>query len=441
MVMDKVLSRFIEACPVAVMARLGLEHALSRDWVNETFEKHRKDQYTRELLFSTVVETMSLVVTGQRSSLNAAAQKNRDLGVSITALYDKVNHTEPAVVQALVRGSAERLTPVVTSLKPKPTPLLPGYRMRIFDGNHLPASEKRLGLLRDFRGAALPGHSLVVYDPDLGLVTDVVPCEDAHAQERLLSNTILPGAKPGELWMGDRNFCTRIAMETVARQQSFFLFREHATANPVPIGKRRKIGRTETGVVYEQWVEIPTKEDGEKLKIRRIEIELDATTTDGDNLIRLLTNLPAVVRAKKISNLYRRRWSIEGMFGKLEAALNSEIRTLGYPRAALLAFGCAILAYNVMSLIETAIASTHDLQAEGIELSTYYIADDIKSTYHGMMVAVEEKAWEHLNTDNPAQFARLLRLIAKHVDPRTLRKHPRGPKLKKQGLYFSKIGA
>lgn len=438
MMMDEVLSRFVEGCPVAVMARLGLDHVLNNKWVNETFEKNCQEQYTRELLFSTVVDTMSLVATGQRPSIHAALQKNLDLAVSVTAFYDKVNHTEPIVVEALVRGSAERLVPVVTSLKSKISPLLPGYQVRIIDGNHLPASEKRLGVLRDFRGAALPGHSLVVYEPDLGLVTDLLLCEDAHAQERILSNQLLANAKPTELWMGDRNFCTRGAMITVDSNGSFFLFREHATANPTPLGRRRKIGRTETGVIYEQSVEIPIK-NGKGLVIRRIEIELDAPTTDGEVVIRLLTNLPTGIKAEKIANLYRRRWSIEGMFGKLEAALNSEIRTLGHPRAALLAFGCAVIAYNVLSLIEIAIASVHDLNSEGIELSTYHIADEIKSAYRGMMLAVVAAAWNQLRTENSTKFAKTLKSIAKHVSPRALRKKPRGPKLKKPKGYASSV--
>ena len=60
---------------------------------------------------------------------------------------------------------------------------LPGWQLRIFDGNHLPASEKRLQPLRGHRGAAWPGHSPVVYDPELRLVTDLVACEDAYEGE------------------------------------------------------------------------------------------------------------------------------------------------------------------------------------------------------------------------------------------------------------------
>jgi IS4 transposase len=165
------------------MARLTLERAISAAWVDDVFEQHRQRQYTREILFSTVVDLMSLVAVGLRPSLHAAAKSSKELKVSMTALYDKVNHAEPAVMQALVQGSAERLAPVVASLREGVAPWAPGYRVRIVDGNHLPGSQKRLTALRGFRGAALPGQSLVVFDPDLGLVVDLEPCEDGHVQE------------------------------------------------------------------------------------------------------------------------------------------------------------------------------------------------------------------------------------------------------------------
>ncbi|GAB7549670.1 hypothetical protein CS8_093820 [Cupriavidus sp. 8B] len=63
----------------------------------------------------------------------------------------------------------------------------------------MPASEKRLKPLRGFRGAALPGQSLVVYDPDTAMIVDLVPCEDAHAQERAIMETLLASAQPAEL--------------------------------------------------------------------------------------------------------------------------------------------------------------------------------------------------------------------------------------------------
>ncbi|MCW8200945.1 IS4 family transposase, partial [Verminephrobacter aporrectodeae subsp. tuberculatae] len=181
------------------MARVALERAIDPDWVDEVFEASRQRQYPRELLFSTVVEMVTLVSLGLRPSLHAAAKQAGNLPVSLAALYDKVKRTEPAIVRALVHGSGERLQPVVQAMGMEPS--LPGWRLRVLDGNHLPASEKRLAPLREQRGAALPGYSLVVYDPDSGLVRDIIACEDAYTQERSATAPLLASAQEGELWI------------------------------------------------------------------------------------------------------------------------------------------------------------------------------------------------------------------------------------------------
>jgi IS4 transposase len=112
-----VLERFERQAPAGVMARMALEHALPAGWVDEVFEAHRDKQYSRELLFSTVVGLTTLVSLGLRPSLHAAARHMPTLPVSLGSLYAKVNHTEPAIVRALVRGSAGRLEPAITALR------------------------------------------------------------------------------------------------------------------------------------------------------------------------------------------------------------------------------------------------------------------------------------------------------------------------------------
>lgn len=430
--MDELLERFSEQAPVAVMARLGLQRAIGAQWVNQVFEEHSETQYTRELLFSTVVELMSLVALGMRPSLHAAAKKmKQNLPVSITALYDKVNRVEPTVVRALVSGSAERLAPVMGPLRRAGEPLLTGWQLRIIDGNHLPASEKRLAPLRGFRGAALPGHSLVVYDPDVDLVLDLIPCEDGHASERNLVPAALASATQGQLWMGDRHFCTSAVIRMATARGAAVLFREHgAHPNPVSTGPRKKIGRVDTGVVYEEPVELAATKQEPALALRRITLVLDAPTSDGDAEIALLTTLPKSVKATVVAKLYRRRWSIEGLFGRIEAALTSEVRTLGHPRAALFAFGTAVLAYNVLAVIQAAIAATHDLDEMGIEVSTFYVADDVRSDYRGMLIAIPVERWQKFDAQSPAALARTLIAVASHIDPSTVRKHPRAPKPK-----------
>ena len=88
-------------------------------------------------------------------------------------------------------------------------PWLPGYQVKIVDGNAIEASEHRLKALRGVEAGALPGKSLVVYEPASGLVSDVFPCEDGHAQERSLFAAVLGTVRAGDLWIADRNFCTR----------------------------------------------------------------------------------------------------------------------------------------------------------------------------------------------------------------------------------------
>lgn len=147
--------------------------------------------------------------------------------MSLAALYAKVNHTEPPVLRALVQGSAPRLKPVRAAVGQRES--LPGWSLRMVDGNHLPGSEKRQAPLRSERGergAALPGPTLVVYDPDAGWVTDLVACEDAYESEHTAAATLVAGARPGELWIADRHFCTRTLLQGWEEAKACFIVRE-----------------------------------------------------------------------------------------------------------------------------------------------------------------------------------------------------------------------
>ena len=45
--MDSLLDQFSKRCPVAVMARLGLQRVVGAEWVEAVFAEHRGMQYTR----------------------------------------------------------------------------------------------------------------------------------------------------------------------------------------------------------------------------------------------------------------------------------------------------------------------------------------------------------------------------------------------------------
>ena len=421
------------------MVRLALEHALPSGWVDEVFEGHRQRQYSRELLFSTVVELTTLVSLGLRPSLHAAARQMPALPVSLASLYDKVNHTEPGVLRALVRGSAERLAPVVARLG---TPAsLPGWQVRVLDGNHLPASEKRLSPLRGFRGAALPGHSLVVYDPDRGLVVDLVACEDAHASERAGVAPLLEGARPGDLWIADRHFCTRTVLQGVEDAGACFIVREHANhPRLAEQGAWRDCGRTETGKVREQTIAVAEAQ----ARWRRIELALNQPTENGDTTQRLWSNLPEAVTAGRIAELYRSRWRIEGMFGRLESVLHSELRSLGHPRAALLGFAAAVLAYNVLALLQRAVEQAHQpppappspaAPPPPLKVSCFHLAQQVRGGYEGLLIALPPEHWPCWDEADPAGLAQHLLRLARNINPRQVATSKRGPKAAKPKGY------
>jgi hypothetical protein len=68
----------------------------------------------------------------------------------------------------------------------------------------------------------VPGKSLGVYEPAQGLVTDVFPCENGHAQERSLFGPLLNTVAAGDLWIEDRNFCTRDFLCDLDNRGAFF---------------------------------------------------------------------------------------------------------------------------------------------------------------------------------------------------------------------------
>jgi len=348
---------FVEKSAVSVMARAALERLLAPSWVDEVFEKAAGRHYTRTLLFSSVFTLMVRVVFGHAKTVRKSyLPKASEITVSLTSVYNKLNGIPPAIAAALVRESGRVCTEVIDEMGGRREPDLQGYHLRILDGNWLAATQHRIKELRVLGAGALPGKSLVVYDPALGCALDVVPCEDGHAQERALVGAILLTVQRGDLWIADRNFCTRRFLFGIAQDRNaHFVVREHKNLPVQACGPQRKIGKTETGRVFEQDVEM-LLEDGEHvLRLRRVTVRLKNKTRDGDGEIHVLTNLPKRIKATKVANLYRRRWRIETAFQELQRDLHSEINTLGYPRAALFGFCIALVAYNIMALVYAAL--------------------------------------------------------------------------------------
>jgi hypothetical protein len=429
MYLTEAFERFAQHSPVTVMTRALMENALAPEALDGIFAKHAVQQYERTLLFSSVVDLMGLVVCKVQPAVSAAYRAVKDtLPVSLTAVYNKLNGIEGEVTAALVRHTGTRLGSVIEAMKAQPPALLPGYRVRIIDGNHLAATERRLAVLLQCWAGPLPGHALVILDPDLMLATDMIPCEDAHAQERSLFAQVLTRVAPKDLWMGDRNFCTVSFLEGICVRKGFFAIRQHGNFPIVSLGTLRSRGRCETGELFEQSATF-CGEDGSSIKIRRVVVRLDKPTRDGDKEIAILTNVRIRdAGTAKIAELYRDRWTLEGLFQTLTHTMNGEIPSLGYPKVALFAFGVALVSYNIASVVRAALRVKFGHEKFEQEVSGYYIANEVRATHTGMNVALGKSIWVPFQTMSVDHLAGKLLDYAAHARLSTFKRTPRGPK-------------
>jgi len=424
--LPKAFQAFIEQSPIGVMAHAVLENLFQPERLDALFERTAQKQYQRTLLFSSVVELMHAVVLGVEPAVYAAYRKRRQtLKVSDQAVYDKLDGMELGLSAALVKDSAQQAETVINELGARRDPWLPSYRVRILDGNHLSATEHRIEELRTTWAAPLPGKVLAVLEPETGLATDVFLTPDGHAQERSLLDDVLASVRERDVWIADRNFCTMKFLFEIAKKLGCFIIRQHGTLKGKLRGRRVFQGEGPTGKIYEQTIEFTYEE--KTYKLRRITIELNEATRDGDTSLHLLTNLPAKVSALKVADLYRKRWTIETLFLEVTTTLTCEIHTLCYPKAALFVFCLALVAANAVAVIKGALRAAHG-EEKADELSGYYLALEVKQVHAGMMIALPPVCWEVFHGMEAPGFAKLLKKIAAHVDLERYRKSPRGPK-------------
>jgi IS4 transposase len=420
--MDDILARFVAQAPVAVLVRATLAHTFADTTLDALFDRVATAGYTRELTFSTLVKLLTKVVFTSQPSVHAAYRQAKDIPVSVTAVYDKLGGLETAVSAALVRETADALRGVLGHVRPAPEDPIAGLRLRTLDGNFLAGTEHRLSDLRGCGAAALPGMSLVVREGRSGLLTEVIPCEDAYTNERSLAERVLPLVAADDLWLADRNFCTEDYLGGIARRQAFFLVRHHAGTHLHPQGAERYAGKNATGELYEVKVGLCG------LACRCLIVRLFKPLRDGTTELRLLTNVPAnKAGARRLAELYRTRWHIETAFQELTDNLRCEINTLGYPRAALFGFALAAAAYNLLVFVRQALAAGPASPAVE-DISSYHLGNEVATVSEGLAIAVPAEAWRRLAASSAADFAAWVRGVVAGIDWRTYRKSRRGPK-------------
>jgi len=424
------LQRFIFLRPLAVMVRCITQEILD-DGLDTVFEENRQRQYQREMLFSQLAITVADVVLGFETSPHQAYKTHReDLRVSATCFYDKLNRVETSVSESMVRYAYHKAKVMQENLGFVGNEPIQGYHARAIDGNHIQKTQKRIGELRGLASAALPGTVVATYELATDLFDRAYLLEDAHAQEATVLDRVLEDIAEKDLMIGDRHFCILSFLRGIAARDAAFAIRQHGRLKGELVGKRRKIGRIETGMVYEQQLVIGKAKDDPAMTVRRVTVELDEPTRDGDTEIHILTNIPVSdANAREIAKVYRQRWDIENGFYVLTTTMTCEVKGLGHPLAALFVFCTAMVAYNGTRVMMAALIAAHGEEAVA-QLSAYSMSQEIAKSSDGLQVIFTAEEWNELVPRTAKRQAWFLINAAKHVDLNRHRKSRRGPKKK-----------
>jgi hypothetical protein len=294
---------------------------------------------------------------------------------------------ETGLSAALVADSAAQIAPVIDRPGARLEPWVAGLRTRVLDGNLLGKTQSRLRELRATRAAALPGRVVAVDEPDSDPVARMVLAPDGHAGERSLLDEVLAGVAADDLWVADRNFCTRE-----------FLFGLAARGRGSRSGTPRRSSADSWASGWRGAGRGPAESSGS------------------------VWTSPA-----RVAEIDRKRWAIEDRFFELATTLDGEPNALGYPVAAAFAFGLAVVASNAVGLRRASLRAVHGAE-DVASMSRHDAASEVRRTYAGMVVALPPEVWESLRGSDAEALAGLLRELAGRVKPEDYCKVTRGPK-------------
>ena len=190
--MDEILQKFLDKKPIAVIVGATIARTIGDSVLDDIFERHADGQYTRELTFSALSRLMTQVVFCTYPSVNAAYQANQGDPRLHHLRLQQAQRPGDRRLASLGRRDGRRDERDPHGPPPPPRRAGQGpaaaHPRRQLPGRHRPPPRLPAGLWR--RSTAR--HAPVLRDGRTGLLTDIVPCEDAYTNERPLYTAVLP---------------------------------------------------------------------------------------------------------------------------------------------------------------------------------------------------------------------------------------------------------
>ena len=124
------------------------------------------------------------------------------------------------------------------------------------------------------------------------------------------------------------------------------------------------------------------------------------------------------------------------MFQVITDVFSCELKSLGYPRAALFVFCMAIVAFNLLSTVKAALKAVHGVGKIEAGLSDFYLVEEVQGTFRGMIIALPEPLWKPFADMAIEPFTQALKDWAATIHLKRFKSSPRGPKKLKQKAKF-----
>ncbi|WP_146013961.1 type II toxin-antitoxin system Phd/YefM family antitoxin [Trinickia dabaoshanensis] len=429
-----VVERFVEQSPAAVMARLVMQWSLQVETTQDPTEKEDGDELTREQVFALVVQALAPIEKHAGSPARSSCNLAPEFGSLVTSLHDKMSRVHPHWARSLITDSVDVLRAASMPRKSAPLATASGYRLRVLGLPSAAVCDEGPGRVAPIDESARTIGSapmvLPVYDPELAMIVDLLPYDRSRARGRRIE---LQSVRPGELWIVDEGVDAGAVLMNWPRHGAAFIVRDTGVSAPYRQSEApREEGAYDGGMAYEQSVE--TDDDaGGTLSLRRIVWRLADTMASmneyegelGDETFAILTNAPAhQLDATEAIRLFRTPWR-DGAPLPLEALVDDTVLASVAPRATWLASGFVALAYNMLSTMMRAVASTLELDRRELAKLSQHMTAGIGAAYPGMMIALPPEDWRRFDTLPDAEMREILGRLAIHLDPRSERRKRR----------------
>lgn len=373
--MKRLIHSIANRLPLAQAVVKTLHSVCSHSLLEDIWEEHRGQCYTRKIAFPLLFDLVSEALLQPQSSGHRRFQQaieEETLNTTISAPYKKIAGIPLAVSEALITATGECLQ---QAMPPTDSPLpdeLAHLNVINIDGKKIKHIHKRLKVTRGLVGEVYGAKLLVAHR----VASNTVIAMNAHADGERSDAPLLPGlleqirdqAKGPRLFVADRQLGDTTSPTLMKDKGDFFLVRRNMKTSFHPDPDTEPIvGTTDDGMTYvDQSGFLGAESNENRMWVRQIHLKRPG---DADDVV-VVTNLLDADQypAESVLETYRLRWRIETLFQVVTEVFDLKPLIGSQPKATAFQAALCFFLYNLVKLIQAHIAHAQSRSLDSISI-------------------------------------------------------------------------